>query len=300
VEETNSAGAVVARYSDGLNIDEPLAMLRSAATNYYHADGLGSVTSLSNAAGALAQTYTFDSFGKQTASSGSLTNPFQYTARESDAETGLYYYRARYYDPAVGRFLSEDRLRSVSGPLNFYGYVENSTPNLLDPTGLCPSNPNGDKSKCSGAKPDPRLRLVPISDCSHKGQRRIVYELEGPDASCWWVTEHVDPKDWMPPAPALNSPEGQSTDPIPGGFDDHLAGWRGGTSTQTFTISPQDPRSAPNTPSFPVILQFPSGPNGQPQDFGTLGHYHGGLNKLHCINGNCTGWVPCRYDVPGF
>ena len=44
VEETNAAGAVVARYSQTQNIDEPLAMLRSAATSYYHADGLGSVT----------------------------------------------------------------------------------------------------------------------------------------------------------------------------------------------------------------------------------------------------------------
>jgi len=86
IEETNSSGAVVARYSQTQNIDEPLAMLRSAATSYYHADGLGSVTSLSNAAGALAQTYTFDSFGKLTASSGSLTNPFQFTSRELDTE----------------------------------------------------------------------------------------------------------------------------------------------------------------------------------------------------------------------
>ena len=64
---------MVARYADTQNIDEPLAMLRSGATSYYHADGLGSVTSLSNSAGSLAQTYAYDSFGKQTSSSGSLT-----------------------------------------------------------------------------------------------------------------------------------------------------------------------------------------------------------------------------------
>jgi RHS repeat-associated protein len=92
----------------GLNIDEPLAMLRSSTTSYYQADGLASITSLSNGVGALAQTYTFDSFGKQTAASGSLTNPFQYTSRESDLETGLYYYRAKDYDPVVDRFLSKD------------------------------------------------------------------------------------------------------------------------------------------------------------------------------------------------
>jgi hypothetical protein len=87
----------VARYSQGLNIDEPLAMLRSSTTSFYHADGLGSITSLSNASGSIAQTYTLDSFGNQTASSGSLTNSFRYTAREFDSETSLYY-RARYYD----------------------------------------------------------------------------------------------------------------------------------------------------------------------------------------------------------
>src|SRR5207302_8369001 len=52
VEETNAAGAVVARYSQIQNIDEPLAMLRSSTTSYYHADGLGSVTSLTNGTGA--------------------------------------------------------------------------------------------------------------------------------------------------------------------------------------------------------------------------------------------------------
>src|SRR5205809_6357541 len=80
IEETNATGAVVARYSQTQHIDEPLAILRNSTTSYYQADGLGSITSLSNTAGSLAQSYTFDPFGKQTASSGSLTYPVQSTA----------------------------------------------------------------------------------------------------------------------------------------------------------------------------------------------------------------------------
>lgn len=109
-------------------------MLRSSATSFYEADGLGSVTSLSSSAGALTQTYTLDSFGKQTAASGSLTNLFQYTARESDAETDLYYYRARYYDPQSGRFLTEDPAGPKEGP-NPYIYVTNNPATNLDPSG---------------------------------------------------------------------------------------------------------------------------------------------------------------------
>ena len=135
IEETTGTGVVVTRYLQGLNIDEPLSMLRSGATSYYNLDGLGSVSSLSNAGGSLAQTYTFDSFGKQTASSGALTNPFQYTAREFDAETSLYNYRARYYDPSTGRFVSEDPVR-FKGGINFYAYVSNNPIAFADPKGL--------------------------------------------------------------------------------------------------------------------------------------------------------------------
>jgi len=135
IEETNASGTVVARYAQTENMDEPLAMLRSSATSYYEQDGLGTVTSLSNAAGALAQTYTFDSFGKQTASSGSLTNPFQFTSREFDAESSLYFMRARYFDPATGRFISEDPSGFNDG-VNFYRYVHNNPIDNSDPTGL--------------------------------------------------------------------------------------------------------------------------------------------------------------------
>jgi RHS repeat-associated protein len=135
VEETNASGTAVARYSQGLDIDVPLASLRSSITSFYEADGLGTITSLSNGAGSLVQTYGYDSFGKQTSSSGSLTNPFEYTARELDPETSLYYYRARYYDPSAGRFISEDPIQFRAGP-DFYTYVSQSPVNLFDPFGL--------------------------------------------------------------------------------------------------------------------------------------------------------------------
>ena len=134
VEETNSTGAAVARYSQGLNIGEPLAMLRSSATSYYQADGPGSVTSLTNAAGTAAQNYTYDSFGNIIATSGSIVNNFRYTGREWDTETSLYYYRARYYDPQTGRFISEDPI-GFEGGTNFFVYVGNEPTDYLDPFG---------------------------------------------------------------------------------------------------------------------------------------------------------------------
>ena len=134
VEETNGSGAAVARYTQTNNIDEPLAMLRGGTTTFYEADGLYSVTSLSNTAGAVAQTYTFDTFGNQTTSTGSLTNPFRFTGREFDTEANLQFSRNRYYDPTTGRFLSEDRIR-FGGGVNFYRYVYNSPAGMVDPMG---------------------------------------------------------------------------------------------------------------------------------------------------------------------
>jgi len=137
IETVNSSGGVVARYTQTKNIDEPLAELRSSTTSYYEADGLGSITSLTSSAGAIANSYTYDSYGNVTASSGSVSNPFQYTGREFDTETGLYYYRARYYDPTVGRFLGEDPIR-FSGGINFYAYTGNRPLYFMDPLGTCP------------------------------------------------------------------------------------------------------------------------------------------------------------------
>jgi RHS repeat-associated protein len=135
VADLDQNGSVLARYAATRSIDEPLAELRSNTTSYYSQDGVGSVTSLTTSAGALGNAYTYDSFGNQTHSSGSIANRFQYTAREFDTEAGLYYYRARYYDPSTGRFLSEDPIRFKGGS-NFYRYVDNRPVLYRDATGL--------------------------------------------------------------------------------------------------------------------------------------------------------------------
>jgi RHS repeat-associated protein len=78
--------------------------------------------------------FVYDGFGTRT---GSTTAEFRYgyTGRELDAETGLYYYRARYYDSKVGRFISEDPIGFSAGDTNLYRYVGNNSTNYTDPTG---------------------------------------------------------------------------------------------------------------------------------------------------------------------
>lgn len=147
LEEIDQSGNVLARYTQTRSIDEPLAELASSSTDYYEADAVGTTTSLSSSAGALANTYTYDSFGDLANVTGTLRNPFQYTAREFDQETSLNFYRARYYDSTMGRFLSEDPLRFKAGAnlledpfhykpgADFYNYAFNSPLQWRDPDG---------------------------------------------------------------------------------------------------------------------------------------------------------------------
>jgi RHS repeat-associated protein len=140
--DLNASGAVVAKYVQGKGIDEPLASSNTTGTAFYEADGLGSITSLSSAAGVIAS-YNYKPFGITTAA-GNFANRFRFTGREWDQETALYYYRARYYDPQIGRFISEDPIR-FHGGINFYDYVFNSPTTLRDPRGTDagPKGPGG-------------------------------------------------------------------------------------------------------------------------------------------------------------
>ena len=106
-----------------------------ASSATYHHDTVGSVTGLSGHAGSVENTLSYDPFGAVQGETGHSPNRLRYTGREQDADTGLYYYRARYYDPQDGRFLSEDPLGFAAGDVNFYVYVGNNPVNYNDPSG---------------------------------------------------------------------------------------------------------------------------------------------------------------------
>jgi RHS repeat-associated protein len=135
IEDVDTNGNLLARYVQGKGIDKPLEQIASGTTSYYQQDGLGSVTSLSSTTGTIGNnTYTYDSYGNTT-TSATVANPFQYAGRDYDPETGMNYYRARYYGPSIGRFVSEDPIHFMAG-VNFYTYTGNSPTGRTDPSGL--------------------------------------------------------------------------------------------------------------------------------------------------------------------
>jgi RHS repeat-associated protein len=138
--ELDGSNNIVARYTHGPGIDEPLIMEKNAQAFYYHADGLGSITELTNQSGTVAQRYTYSSFGKiESQLDANFIQPYTFTAREFDPETGQYFYRSRILDHAAGRFSQEDILRgspNLPESFNYYAYVGNNPVTRKDPLGL--------------------------------------------------------------------------------------------------------------------------------------------------------------------
>jgi RHS repeat-associated protein len=138
VLETDGAGVEQARYTHGPGIDNPLKLRRGEASYCYHEDPLGSVVLLTDATQAMANSYAYDAFGRMIVATGAIPNPYAYTAREWDAEAGLYYYRARHYDAVAGRFLQTDPIGPTVRDPNAYAYALGNPVNSIDPSGLRP------------------------------------------------------------------------------------------------------------------------------------------------------------------
>jgi RHS repeat-associated protein len=117
----------------------------SGNQTYFLHDGLGSTVALTDGSGNVTATYAYDAFGAVRSQTGGATNPWQFTGQQLDADSSLYFLRARYYDPSTGRFLGRDPL---SASLNPYSYADNNPVNATDPSGMVatsgdpPYNPN--------------------------------------------------------------------------------------------------------------------------------------------------------------
>jgi RHS repeat-associated protein len=141
VAEVDAAGNRIRTYAYWPGIDQPHSMRTweggaGGAVHYYALDlPSNDVRGLFNGSGAVTHRYQYSPFGEQQAASEGTHNPLRFAARELDAQTGLYYVRARWYDPYLGRFLNEDPI-GLAGGINLYAYAANDPVNQSDPSGL--------------------------------------------------------------------------------------------------------------------------------------------------------------------
>jgi len=135
VQETQ--GGTINPILTGLRVDERFARNDVIGRTYFLTDALNSTIALTDPTGAVKEQYSYDPYGNVTQSDTTtgFTNPYQYTGREADA-SGLYYYRARYYSPMTGGFVSEDPIGFRGGQESFYAYARGNPLNYADPVGL--------------------------------------------------------------------------------------------------------------------------------------------------------------------
>ena len=145
LSEYDANGVQKTRYVGGPNTDEMISRTDSTgATSYYHTDGLDSVTGLTNSNGQLVETYSYDIYGNPTIKDAqgqkrwisALGNRFLFTGREYLYSLGVYDYRARIYDPFLGRFWQPDPIGHSGDGSNIYRYCGNDPVNHTDPSGL--------------------------------------------------------------------------------------------------------------------------------------------------------------------
>jgi RHS repeat-associated protein len=135
VAEYNSANTLVRRYIHGPGIDEPLAWYEGAALatkRYFQADHQGSIIAVTDQAGAPISQFSYGPYGEPSSLTGS---EFRYTGQRLVAGVGLYYYKARFYSPYLGRFLQTDPI-GTADDMNMYAYVGSDPVNGIDPSGL--------------------------------------------------------------------------------------------------------------------------------------------------------------------
>lgn len=135
--QTDAAGNSIAKYDYGP--DRLLSLLHvSEGRQFYLFDGLGSISNLTKPDGTVQARYQYDAWGNPRNTVGASFNPFGFTGHERDAESGLYYFKARFYDPELGRFLNEDPAEGdPNNPPSLHKYLyAHANPTIyIDPDG---------------------------------------------------------------------------------------------------------------------------------------------------------------------
>lgn len=180
--ELDATGNPSARYTSGPGLDSWL--IRESAGDYYtyHKDGLGSITALADNAGAVANAYRYDIYGNLLEQTAAVENPYQFTGRRLDSESGLYYYRTRYYDNRTGKFTTTDPIGFGGGP-NQYRYVDNNPINYIDPTGqiTLPFTPRHRNRN--------QYNKIPSNEPKYDPQKGGYYDTEGNK----WIFQENNP-----------------------------------------------------------------------------------------------------------
>jgi RHS repeat-associated protein len=134
---------VTANLLTGLGIDEFFTRTDGVGVRSLLPDALGSTVALGDGTGTLQTQYTYEPFGFTTQTGAASTSSYKFTGREDDG-SGLYYYRARYFQPRLQRFIAEDPIGFRGGDMNLYAYVWNTPLQMRDSSGLRP----GDSFDC--------------------------------------------------------------------------------------------------------------------------------------------------------
>jgi RHS repeat-associated protein len=138
VEELTN-GVVTRTYTYGLQrISQEQVISNTWTPSFYGYDGFGTVRQLTSSTGVITDTYDYDAFGNKINSTGSTPNNYLYRGEQLDSDLGLYYLRARYYNPLSGRFVSRDPQDGTPrdpGSQHKYNYAETDPVNMVDPSG---------------------------------------------------------------------------------------------------------------------------------------------------------------------
>jgi RHS repeat-associated protein len=189
-------------------LDEYFLRTDASGPANFLTDPLESTLALADSAGAIQTQYTYEPFGNTSASGASSANPYQYTGREDDG-TGLYFYRARYYDPALQRFISQDPLGFAANSVNFYELADEDPTNFRDPWGLQPTGVLEPPVMPVPAPPAPSPVAAPPPSIGIG-----LGNLLGAAAGIFAFPEDLNPNE--PDPAALRRPRAAARNPLPG------------------------------------------------------------------------------------